>query len=141
MNLPPPTLWRGRYAECDGVFGQCGSSRFESLILSHHSRYKVTGECHEEDINNDDDDVTDMVSATAYSANVKFIFSQPFSFCTSSPLSGSPGSPKINNSQRSSQHVHVCLTLLCHRYAECDGVFGECQVHAGVRLTGILRDQ
>ena len=32
------------------------SSRFESLILSHHSRYKVTCECNEEDINDDDDD-------------------------------------------------------------------------------------
>jgi len=30
--------------------------RFESLILSHHSRYKVTCECSEEDINDDDDD-------------------------------------------------------------------------------------
>ena len=33
-----------------------GSSRFESLMLSHHSRYKVTCECSEEDINDDDDD-------------------------------------------------------------------------------------
>ena len=32
-----------------------GSSRFESLILSHHSRHKVTCECNEEDINDDDD--------------------------------------------------------------------------------------
>ena len=33
-----------------------GSSRFEGLILSHHSRYKVTCECNEEGINDDDDD-------------------------------------------------------------------------------------
>ena len=31
-----------------------GSSRFESLILSHHSRF--TGECNKEDIDDDDDD-------------------------------------------------------------------------------------
>ena len=30
-----------------------GSSRFESLILTHHSRYKVTCECNEEDINDE----------------------------------------------------------------------------------------
>jgi len=29
---------------------------FESLILSHHSRYKVTCECNVEEINDDDDD-------------------------------------------------------------------------------------
>jgi len=33
-------------------------SRFESLISSHHSRYKVTCECSEEDINDDDDDAS-----------------------------------------------------------------------------------
>jgi len=32
-------------------------SRFESLILSHHSRYEVTCECNEENINDDDDDL------------------------------------------------------------------------------------
>ena len=32
-----------------------GSSRFESLILSHHSR-KITCACDEEDINDDKDD-------------------------------------------------------------------------------------
>ena len=32
-----------------------GSSRFESLISSHHSRYKGTCECKEEDINDDDE--------------------------------------------------------------------------------------
>ena len=32
-----------------------GSSRFESLILSHHSRFNVTCECHQENI--DDEDV------------------------------------------------------------------------------------
>ena len=31
------------------------SSRFQSLILSHHSRLKITCECNEEDINDDDD--------------------------------------------------------------------------------------
>jgi len=31
-----------------------GSSMFESLILSHHSKF--TCECNEEDINDDDDD-------------------------------------------------------------------------------------
>ena len=30
-----------------------GSSRFESLISSHHPRYKVTCECDEEDINDE----------------------------------------------------------------------------------------
>ena len=33
-----------------------GNSRFESLLLSHHSRYNVTCECNEEDIDDDDDD-------------------------------------------------------------------------------------
>ena len=32
-----------------------GSSRFESLILSHHSGFSVACECNEEDINDDDD--------------------------------------------------------------------------------------
>jgi len=32
----------------------CGSSTFESLILSHHSRF--TCECNKEDINDDNDD-------------------------------------------------------------------------------------
>ena len=36
----------------DRVLSTCNT--FESLILSHHSRYKVTCECHEEDINDDD---------------------------------------------------------------------------------------
>ena len=33
-----------------------GSSRFESLLLSHHSRFKVTCECNKEESNYDDDD-------------------------------------------------------------------------------------
>ena len=32
-----------------------GSSRFESLVLSHHSRFNVTCECNTEEINDDDD--------------------------------------------------------------------------------------
>ena len=32
-----------------------GSSRFESLILSHHSRFNVRSECNEEEITDDDD--------------------------------------------------------------------------------------
>jgi len=36
-------------------------SRFESLILSHHSGFSVTCECNEEEINDDDDDVTTCV--------------------------------------------------------------------------------
>jgi len=32
-----------------------GSSRFESLILSHRSGFSVTCECNEEEINDDDD--------------------------------------------------------------------------------------
>ena len=36
-----------------------GSSRFESLILSHHSRF--TCECNKEDINDDDDDDVNRV--------------------------------------------------------------------------------
>ena len=32
-----------------------GSSRFESLILSHHSRFNVTCECGKEETNDDDD--------------------------------------------------------------------------------------
>ena len=31
-----------------------GSSRFESLILSHHSRFNVTCECNKEEINDDE---------------------------------------------------------------------------------------
>ena len=31
-----------------------GSSRFESVILSHHSRFKITCECNKEEINDDD---------------------------------------------------------------------------------------
>ena len=34
--------------------GRSGSSRFESLILSHHSRF--TCECNKEEINDDNDD-------------------------------------------------------------------------------------
>ena len=44
-------------------FASRGSSRFESLILSHHSRYKVTCECNEEDIS-DDDDASRLLSET-----------------------------------------------------------------------------
>jgi len=33
-----------------------GSSRFESLILSHHSRFNVTCECNTEESNDDGDD-------------------------------------------------------------------------------------
>ena len=33
-----------------------GSSRFETLILSQHSRFNVACECHKEEINDDDDD-------------------------------------------------------------------------------------
>ena len=43
----------------------------------------------------------------------------------SSSVSCSPGSQMTNESQRSS-----------YRYAECDGVFEECQVHPGVLLHG-----
>jgi len=39
--------------------GPSGCSRFEGLILSHHSRYKVTCECDEEEINDADDDDDD----------------------------------------------------------------------------------
>ena len=35
--------------------GVNGSSRFESLILSHHSRFNVACECNKEEINDDDD--------------------------------------------------------------------------------------
>ena len=31
-------------------------SRFESLILSHHSKFEVTSECYKEEINDDEDD-------------------------------------------------------------------------------------
>ena len=31
-----------------------GSSRFESLILSNHSRFNITCECNKEEINDDD---------------------------------------------------------------------------------------
>ena len=39
-----------------------GSSRFESLILSHHPRFNVKCECHTEEINDDDDDVGESSS-------------------------------------------------------------------------------
>ena len=32
-----------------------GRSRFESLVVSHHSRFNVTCECNKEEINDDDD--------------------------------------------------------------------------------------
>ena len=38
----------------------------EVLILSHHSRYKVTCECNEEDINDDDDDDDSEGSAALF---------------------------------------------------------------------------
>ena len=37
-----------------------GSSRFASSILSRHSRQKVTCECNDEDITDDDDDVSQL---------------------------------------------------------------------------------
>jgi len=41
----------GRAPPAPPTAGNQSCSRFESLILSHHSRYKVTCECNEKDIN------------------------------------------------------------------------------------------
>ena len=38
-----------------------GSRRFESSILSHHSRFNVTYECNNEEIDDDDDDGAETV--------------------------------------------------------------------------------
>ena len=42
-----------------GMSGNELCSRFESLILSHHSGFGVTCECNEEEINDNDDDDDD----------------------------------------------------------------------------------
>jgi len=47
-----------------------GSSRFESLILSHHSGFSVACKCHEEEINNNDDVWQDVRIAAGAAARV-----------------------------------------------------------------------
>ena len=47
---------QSNFGNVDPLLAQgLGSSRFESLILSHHSRFNVTCECNKEEINDDDE--------------------------------------------------------------------------------------
>ena len=52
-----------------------GSSRFESLILSHHSRFNVTRECNKEEINDDDEQVVGSLRTKV--ARIERVHSDP----------------------------------------------------------------
>ena len=56
------------------------SSRFESLILSHHSRLKVTCECNAEEINDDVNDVQTSNHITSIKSRYKLGFNFASSF-------------------------------------------------------------